>query len=111
MRTATWGWWVALVGIILLTLGAAVTAAERGSLAGRPARRPVLLQLEQDVSTLTTAASPDAVTYGGAQDTALLRQIAAATRASAQAQVECVRQTDEVIRLLEILTRGRKEAQ
>jgi hypothetical protein len=111
MKMATWGWRAVLVGMVLLTLGAAVTAAERTSLAGRPARRPVLLQLEQDISALTTAAPADAVAYGGAQDVALLRQIAAATRASAQAQLECIRQQDEIVRLLEIVAHGRKEAQ
>jgi hypothetical protein len=101
-----------LCGVTLLILGAVVTAAERGALSGRAPRRPVLLQLEQDVSALTGgAADPEVVTYGGAQESALLRQIAAATRATAQGQLECVRQQEEIIRLLEILARGRKEAQ
>jgi len=58
---------------------------------------------------VTTGAS-DAVLYGRAAEADWLRQIAVATRASAQAQVEMLRQQNDIIRLLEQLQRGRETA-
>jgi ABC-type cobalamin/Fe3+-siderophores transport system ATPase subunit len=66
-----------------------------------------ILLLQQDINSLTIGAS-DAVLYGRAADADWLRQIAVATRASVQAQVEMLRQQHEIIRLLEQLQRGRE---
>jgi hypothetical protein len=91
-------------------LGVALAAGPERSAARRdivPDGR--ILVLQQEISDLTTAA-PDAVRYGSAKDADWLRQIAVATRASAQAQVELLRQQNEIIRLLEQLTRGRETA-
>jgi len=52
-----------------------------------------------------TDPSSEAVTYGGHRDVDLLRQIAEASRTSAQAQVELLRQQQEIIRLLDELVR------
>ncbi len=68
-----------------------------------------ILLLEQDLLTPAPPAG-DAVTYGGSAETDLLRQIAAATRASARGQIELLRQQNEIIRLLEELTRQRGPA-
>jgi hypothetical protein len=66
-----------------------------------------ILLLQQELAGLTRP-SPDAVLYGGSREAELLRQIASATRASAQAQIEFLRQQNEIIRLLEELTRRRE---
>jgi hypothetical protein len=105
-----WVWCSMSVCGLLLALGAAPAAGPERSAPRRdivPDGRILLLQ--QEISDLTTA-PPDAVRYGSAKDAEWLRQIAAATRASAQAQVELLRQQNEIIRLLEQLTRGRETA-
>jgi hypothetical protein len=65
-----------------------------------------ILLLEQDLGALT-ATRQDAALYGRAADAEWLRLIAAATRAGAQAQVEMLRQQNEIIRLLEQWPRDR----
>jgi hypothetical protein len=97
--------------LVALLTPIAVLAAGAGH---PPARRPVvpegiILLLQQDLTAITGAA-PDAILYGAARDADLLRQIALATRTSAQAQVELIRQQNEIIRLLEQLARGREAA-
>jgi len=52
-----------------------------------------------------TGSSPDAVVYGGSREVELLRQIIVATPAGAQAQIELLRQQNEILRLLEELAR------
>ncbi len=99
--------WLRMLSCAMLC---AVPMAALAAGSSRPSPRPrvlpeqTFLQLELDVNSLTEQ-NPDAVTYGGSRDTDLLRQIAAATRASARAQVELLRQQNEVIRLLEELAR------
>lgn len=109
MRMGTWGWWTALAAVALLTLGAAVTAAERGALAARGGWGDGLPQIDRGVATLPSGGPAHAVAAGGGQEAALLRQIAAAAHASAQAQLEAVRQQGEILRLLEAMARGRRE--
>jgi hypothetical protein len=66
-----------------------------------------ILLLQQEVAGLSRAA-PDVMVYGGSREAELLRQIASATRAGAQAQIELLRQQNEIIRLLEELARRRE---
>lgn len=86
-------------------------AVPAGSEGPPPRPRPhgvpdrTLLLLEQDITDITRGPS-DSVVYGGARDLELLQQIAAATRASARAQLELLRQQNEIIRLLEALRQG-----
>jgi hypothetical protein len=103
-----WAWCSISVCGLIVVLGAALAAGPERSAPRRdivPDGRILLLQ--QEISDLTAGAA-DAVRYGSAKDAEWLRQIAAATRASAQAQVELLRQQNEIIRLLEQLTRGRE---
>jgi hypothetical protein len=94
-------------------VAASIFAAAMAAGSERPTtRRDVvpertILLLQQDINALTSGA-PDATLYGTAKDADLLRQIAVATRASAQAQLELLRQQNEIIRLLEQLQRGRE---
>jgi hypothetical protein len=96
-----WRWRVGLFALLLVPAGA--LAASSG-----PPPRPAggseqrLLLLQQDVQAILGAA-PDAVTYGGGREAEYLRQIAAATRAAAQTQIEILRQQHEILRLLESL--------
>jgi hypothetical protein len=105
VRRSAWRWREVVVGVGFLL---PVTALAAGS--GHPGPKPevvpdrTILLLQQDVTGLTTS-SPDTVVYGGSREAELLRQIAAATRASAQAQIELLRQQNEIIRLLGELTR------
>jgi hypothetical protein len=83
----------------------AVLPASAGPEAGSGARpNQTILLLEQRIDQLVNPSS-DAVTYGGSRDLELLRQIAEASRTSAQAQVELLRQQQEIIRLLDELVR------
>ncbi len=86
-----------------------VTALAAGTERTLPSRAVVpdrtILLLQQDLSALT---SQDVVRYGSAEQGELLRQIAVATRASAQAQVEMLRQQNEIIRLLDRLAQARE---
>lgn len=86
---------------------AAGSSHSRTSTAVVPERTILLLQ--QELAGLT-GPSTDAVVYGGSREAELLRQIAAATRASAQAQIELLRQQNEIIRLLGELARRREPA-
>jgi hypothetical protein len=92
------------MGVALALLAAVATAAERPGARTAVVPERTILLLQQELAGLT-AQSPDAVVYGGSRDMELLRQIAAATRASAQAQIELLRQQNEIIRLLEELGR------
>jgi hypothetical protein len=67
-----------------------------------------ILLLQQELAGLT-GPTPDVVVYGGSREAELLRQIATATRASAQAQIELLRQQNEIIRLLESLMQRAKQ--
>ena len=104
--------WSRIIGFGLLCL---LPVAAMAAGASRPQPRPravpdqTILLLEQEVSGLTQQ-PPDTVVYGGSREAELLRRIAAATRTSAQAQVELLRQQNEIIRLLEELTRARPAA-
>ena len=98
--------WRALAGAgalllpILLLLPASGAPETRGPV---PPNSTILL-LQQRVDQFTDPSS-EAVTYGGHRDVDLLRQIAEASRTSAQAQVELLRQQQEIIRLLDELVR------
>jgi len=98
-------WWRA----VAVALAACVPALPGGA-EGPPAPARVIpdrtiLLLQQEITQITRGQS-DAVVYGGARDLELLQQIAAATRTSAQAQIELLRQQNEIIRLLEALGQG-----
>jgi hypothetical protein len=103
------GWWRAVIlGALLVPVGVLAAGSERPvqRREGVPANTIILLQ--QEISGITTG-SQDAVVYGSAREREvdLLRQIAAATKAGAQVQLELLRQQNEIIRLLEQLGRGR----
>ena len=101
------GWWAsagrgALLPLTVLVLLPSSGGPEAGGGAGRP--NQTILLLQQRIDQLTDPSS-DVVTYGGARDLDLLRQIAESSRTSAQAQVELLRQQQEIIRLLDELVR------
>jgi len=100
------GWWTSAGrGVLLLLPILLLLPASGGPEAGAPARpNQAILLLEQRIDQLTDPPS-DVVTYGGPRDLELLRQIAEASRTSAQAQVELLRQQQEIIRLLDELVR------
>ena len=91
--TARRGWWASAGPAALLLLPILLLLpASGGSEAGGAARpNQTILLLEQRIDQLTDPSS-EVVTYGGARDLELLRQIAEASRTSAQAQVELLRQ-------------------
>ncbi len=104
-------WRRKLVGIItasLLPVMALAAGSDRLRSRGAVVPDRTILLLQQELSGLTPPQS-DAVVYGGSREAELLRQIAAATRAGAQAQIELLRQQNEMIRLLEELAqRGQR---
>ncbi len=109
MSGRRWVWCsVSLGGLVLLLGGAMAAGPERASSRRDIVPERTILLLQQEIADLTAA--PDAVRYGSAKDAELLRQIAVATRTSAQAQLELLRQQSEIIRLLEQLARGREMA-
>jgi len=101
------GWWTSAGwGAVLLLPILVLLPSSGGPEAGGAAPRPnqTILLLEQRIDQLPDPSS-DVVTYGGRRDLDLLRQIAESSRASAQAQVELLRQQQEIIRLLDELVR------
>ncbi len=102
-----------VVRVALVTALAAPVAALAGAQRTPPPPPPgfvpnqAIIYLQQDVNSLGTPGQ-DAVRYGSAEQADLLRQIALATRATAHAQVEMLRQQNEIIRLLDRLTQLRE---
>ena len=99
---------VVIVGALLAPVGALAAGSERPAPRRQAVPANTILLLQQEISGIT-AGPQDAVVYGGAREREadLLRQIAAATKAGAQVQLEMLRQQNEIIRLLEQLGRGR----
>jgi hypothetical protein len=100
------GWWTLLGrGLpLLLPILLLLPAAGRPEAGGAARPNQTILLLQQRIDQFTDPPS-DVVTYGGPRDLELLRQIAEASRTSAQAQVELLRQQQEIIRLLDELVR------
>jgi hypothetical protein len=108
-RAARVGGWRALIlGALLVPVGVLAAGSERPAQwrDGIPANTLILLQHE---GSGIAAGSQGAVVYGSVKERGgdLLRQIAAATNAGAQWQLELLRQQNEIIRLLAHLGRGR----
>ncbi len=96
-----------LLTILVIPVGALAAGAQRVPPPRGFVPNEAIILLQQDVNTLG-APGQDAVRYGSAEQADLLRQIALATRATAQAQVEMLRQQNEIIRLLDRLTQLRE---
>jgi hypothetical protein len=96
---------IGVLALLLVPVGA-LAAASGAPLRPAGVSEQRILLLQQDVQAILGGA-PDAVVYGGGREAEYLRQIAAATRATAQTQVEILRQQNEIIRLLELLQRPR----
>lgn len=112
MNAALRRWRVVGIGTAVISvISMLATASAREPVSARGAVVPdrTILLLQQELQGLSDRPS-DAVVYGGSRETELLRQIAAATRASAQAQIELLRQQNEIIRLLGDLAQRRAPA-
>lgn len=108
-RAARAGWRRAVIlGALLVPVGALAAGSERPVPRREWVPAHTIILLQQEISGIT-AGSQDAVVYGSAREREvdLLRQIAAATKAGAQVQLELLRQQNEIIRLLEQLDRRR----
>jgi len=101
----SWPWRALATTLALLLPMLALAAGSGHSRAqGRGVPERTIFFVQQGLAGLT-GSSPDAVVYGGSREVELLRQIIVATPAGAQAQIELLRQQNEILRLLEELAR------